>query len=62
MFFLIDPHMTEMFYVSPAYEDIFGRSCDSLYADPRSFSEAIHPDDRPRALQAIAPLGTVMTV
>src|ERR1700688_3897756 len=29
-FFLTDPQMTKMLYVSPAYEDVFGRSCESL--------------------------------
>jgi two-component system, sensor histidine kinase and response regulator len=60
VFFLTDPHLTEMFYVSPAYKDIFGRSCESLYADPRSFGEAIHPEDRARAFQAFAPHGTIV--
>ncbi|HEU0031908.1 MAG TPA: PAS domain-containing protein [Kofleriaceae bacterium] len=35
-------------YVSPAYERIWGRSPDALYADPRSFLEAVHPEDRER--------------
>ena len=60
VFFLCDPQMTEMFYVSPAYEDIFGRSCESLYASPQSFGEAIHPDDRARAFAAFAPQGTIV--
>lgn len=60
VFFLCDPPMTRMFYISPAYEEIWGRSCESLYADPRSFMEAIHPDDRERALMAFAPHGTVV--
>jgi two-component system sensor histidine kinase/response regulator len=60
VFFLTDPDLGELFYVSPAYEDIFGRSCESLYANPRSWAEAIHPDDRARALGAIAPQGTMV--
>jgi len=43
---LSDPGLEEMLYVSPAYERIWGRSCTSLYQRPRSFIEAIHPDDR----------------
>jgi PAS domain S-box-containing protein len=35
-------------FVSPLYEEVFGRSCASLYANSRSFLEAIHPDDRVR--------------
>jgi PAS domain S-box-containing protein len=35
-------------YVSPAYERIWGRSCESFYAEPKSWRDAIHPEDRPR--------------
>lgn len=38
-------------YVSPGYEAIWGRSCDSLYRDPRSFLEGVHPDDRERVAE-----------
>jgi PAS domain S-box-containing protein len=40
----------QILYVSPAYERLWGRSCDSVYADPRSFLEPVHPDDLPRVL------------
>ena len=33
-------------YVSPAYATIWGRSCESLYAAPGSWREALHPGDR----------------
>ena len=46
VFFLIDADSNRMLYVSPAYEEIWGRSCESLYANPESWTEAIHPDDR----------------
>jgi PAS domain S-box-containing protein len=46
VFWMCDPDITEMHYVSPAYEEIWGRPCQSLYAEPRSFLEAIHPEDR----------------
>lgn len=35
-------------YVSPAYEKIWGRSCESLYAHPEEWSNFLHPDDRER--------------
>jgi len=35
-------------FVSPLYEEVFGRSCASLYAVSRSILEAIHVDDRAR--------------
>jgi diguanylate cyclase (GGDEF)-like protein/PAS domain S-box-containing protein len=45
-FFLLDADGTRMLYISPAYEEIWGRSCESLYANSESWTEAIHPDDR----------------
>ncbi|MEQ9236320.1 PAS domain S-box protein [Coleofasciculus sp. E2-BRE-01] len=40
-------------YVSPAYERMWGRSCESLYQDPESWLEAIHPEDRPLVLNSL---------
>jgi len=40
-------------YVSPAYQEIWGRSCESLYAAPGDWMEAIHPEDRDRIRQAV---------
>jgi len=42
----------EIAYISPGYEAIWGRTCESLYAQPREWIDAIHPDDRERVLQA----------
>jgi len=36
----------QIIYVSPVYEEIWGRSCESLYEQAMSWSDAIHPDDR----------------
>ncbi|MCU1231498.1 MAG: domain S-box-containing protein [Acidobacteria bacterium] len=38
-------------YVSPAYEEICGRSRDRLYQNPGDFFEAIHPEDRIRVIE-----------
>lgn len=35
-----------MRYISPGYEKIWGRSCDSLYATPGSYADAVLPEDR----------------
>lgn len=43
---LFDPQVNKVFYVSPAYEKVWGRSCEGLYANARSFLAGIHPDDR----------------
>ncbi|MFB6302858.1 MAG: PAS domain S-box protein [Haloferacaceae archaeon] len=39
---------SEILYINPAYEEVYGRSVDSLYEDPRSFADAAHPEDRER--------------
>jgi PAS domain S-box-containing protein len=39
-------------YVNPAYERIWGRSCEELYENSENWIEAIHPDDRERVSQA----------
>jgi PAS domain S-box-containing protein len=47
--------MSRLIYVSPSYEHVWGRSCESLYRDPKSFLEAIHPDDIAKVLRDIRP-------
>ncbi|SDH37328.1 PAS domain-containing protein [Desulfosporosinus hippei] len=39
-------------YISPAYEQVWGRTCQSLYENPQSFIDSIHPEDKERILQA----------
>ena len=51
VFWLADPPCTEMLYVSQAYEEIFGRSRESLYRTPRSWTDAVHAEDRARVQQ-----------
>jgi PAS domain S-box-containing protein len=48
VFWMTDPDVTEVLYVSPAYERVWGRTCRSLYENPRSFLDAVHPDDLER--------------
>ncbi len=52
-FWLVSPDERELYYVSPAYETIVGRSCDSLYTEPTSWIDVLHPDDQ-RAVRAEA--------
>ena len=53
VFWLADVEVRSIIYISPAYERVWGRSCESLRKEPRSFLDAIHPEDRPRVLDAI---------
>jgi len=52
VFWMTDPTKQQMLYVSSGYEEIWGRSCESLYASPQSWLDAIHPEDRARVLDA----------
>ncbi|MGC1393669.1 MAG: PAS domain-containing protein, partial [Coleofasciculaceae cyanobacterium] len=44
---------SSILYVSPAYEQIWGRSCASLYEHPKDWIKAIHPIDRSRIIEAL---------
>jgi len=48
VFFLTTPNLQEILYVSPAYEKVWGRTRQSLYEQPRSWMDSIHPQDRDR--------------
>ena len=47
-FFVIAGDYSKTFYVSPAYEQIWGRPCSDVYENPMAWTDAIHPDDRDR--------------
>ena len=53
VFFLISAQTDEILYISPTYEKVWGRSCQSLYEDPQSWLNAIHPEDSFRAIATI---------
>lgn len=52
VFWLMDIKTQQVLYVNPAYEQVWGRSPQSLYDDKIGWLEAIHPDERER-IQAI---------
>ncbi|MEQ8536580.1 MAG: PAS domain S-box protein [Coleofasciculus sp. D1-CHI-01] len=53
-FFVRSANSGQFLYVSPAYETIWGRSCESLYQHPESWIEAVHPEDRSLVLDSIS--------
>ena len=53
VFFMISAQTDEMLYISPTYEKVWGRSCQSLYENPQSWLSAIHPEDSLRAIATI---------
>ncbi len=53
VFWVCDVDVTEFLYISPTYERIWGRSCASLYENPLSFLDTVHPEDLPAKMAAI---------
>src|SRR5947207_2317517 len=54
VFWLSDDQNTRMHYISRTYEKVWGRSCESLYAAPRSWMDAVHPEDKQQVLATVA--------
>jgi PAS domain S-box-containing protein len=52
VFYVTGPDGTPVYYVSPGFEEIMGRSRQSFESNPRFWIELIHPDDRGRVEQA----------
>jgi two-component system, cell cycle sensor histidine kinase and response regulator CckA len=50
VFWIHDEETKKLLYVSPAYERISGRSCQSLYEQEQEFFDLLHPNDRDRML------------
>lgn len=52
VFWMTDVGQTRILYVNPAYERIWGRSRQSLYDQPTSYLDIIHPEDRQRVSES----------
>lgn len=48
VFWIMSADYTSQIYVSPAFERVWGISCDELYENPRIFFDTIFPEDRER--------------
>ena len=46
VFWLSSLDSRQIYFINPAYEEIWGRSRESLIAEPESWLETIHPEDR----------------
>ncbi|MDH5545649.1 MAG: PAS domain-containing protein [Gammaproteobacteria bacterium] len=52
-FWVLSPDFTQILYISPAYERIWGKTRESLIARPQSWLESIHPDDKASVSKAL---------
>lgn len=50
VFWIRDPRTSEILYLSPSYEEVWGRSRQGVLEQPITFLETVHPDDRPLVL------------
>lgn len=57
VFWLSSPDLKVVYYVSAAYERLWGRSRDSLYRNPMSFLDSVHKDDLARVVAVFAQPG-----
>lgn len=48
VFWLCTPDVRQYYYMSPYYEKLWCKTRSSLYEEPHSFLEAVHPDDLER--------------
>lgn len=48
-----NPDKEDILYVNSAYEELWGRSVETLCDNPSSFIDAIHPEDRDRVESAL---------
>ena len=52
VFWITEPGDNKLVYISPAYEEVWGRSCRSLSEVSHTWIDTVHPDDRARLVEA----------
>jgi two-component system cell cycle sensor histidine kinase/response regulator CckA len=55
---IVEPDLSNQIYISPGYETVWERSRESLYADPKSWLEAVHPEDLSRVVKSLESIET----
>lgn len=53
VFWMSTPGIGQMLYISPSYEKLWGKTRQSLYRNPQSFLEGVHPDDRAMLIEGL---------
>ncbi len=64
VFFIVTPDPLRMAYISPAYEEVYGRPGHELYERADAWIDSVHPEDRDRVLsvfeQSVQGVATAM--
>lgn len=55
---MFDSDWSELLFINPAYETVFGQSTERLERDPTAFLDAVHPDDVSAVTEAMKCLST----
>lgn len=56
VFWIASPDLQKMYYISPGYQRIWGRSAEDLYVNPHQWADCILPEDREHVLGVFATL------
>jgi len=51
--FVISTDWQTVYYVSPSYKTVWGKTCDSLIKNPLSWLESLHPADNDKVMKYI---------
>ncbi len=51
VFWLRSADNSKILYISPSYEKVWGRTCESIYADPLSFMDSVHEGDKEKVFR-----------
>lgn len=54
VFWILDPKSSQILYISPSYQTIWGRSRQESYRDYNNWLETVYPGDRQRVIEATA--------
>jgi len=53
VFWLGSADWKQIYYISPGYEEVWGKSCEDLYKHPMSWFESLVEEDRPKIMACI---------
>lgn len=53
VFWCVSPDLNQLTYISPAYEEVWGRPKDNLYSNPYEWLESVVEDDKEKVKQFI---------
>ncbi|HVR87039.1 MAG TPA: sigma 54-interacting transcriptional regulator [Planctomycetota bacterium] len=57
VFWISTPDLSEFLYVSPAFEEVWGRPRQELYRSASTWGDAVHPDDGGSSLRKLSASG-----